>query len=338
MNQNIALWTECPLETDGRNAGCPSLTPYFLEGEGPFPVFIVMPGGGYESRSPHEGISIAKWLNEMGISAFVLNYRVAPFRYPHQLEEAQRAIRLVRSRAKDWRLDPSRLGIIGFSAGGHLASTVGTHYDSGSPQSSDPVERQSCRPDLMVLGYPVISLGALTHKGSLSALLGDRQNDEKLVEQLSSETQVTVDTPPTFMWHTMDDPVALVDHSILFAQALRKQGVAHALHLFGSGPHGMGLALGHREGEPWPSLCEAWLKSMSFIRVEPHFSGYSTIEELFNHEAACDIVRRYLPTLETHPFFHYLKFSPLLTIVSFDDFKLQKDRLNLLIEDLASLR
>src|SRR5690606_22698247 len=172
---DIALW-----EDSGT-----VMTPYLLEDDGPHPVVIVCPGGGYGMRAAHEGEPVARWLNSAGVSAFVLHYSVAPAQYPTALREAQRAIRTIRARAAEWRLDPARVGILGFSAGGHLASTAGLHYDSGKPDAADPIERQSSRPDLMVLCYPVITMGEYTHEGSRSNLLGGRRHDPAMIELLS---------------------------------------------------------------------------------------------------------------------------------------------------------
>lgn len=262
---DIALWVDQPLETEGANQGCPSLTPFLLEGAGAYPGVIVVPGGGYVRRAPHEGEVIAHWLNTLGISALVLNYRVFPFTYPVQFEEAKRAVRLVRYHAEAWRIDPQRIGLIGFSAGGHVSATLGTRFDYGNAEAADPVERQSCRPDLMVLGYPVITMGAFAHQGSKEALLGDHKDDPALVALLSNEKHVRADTPPTFLWHTVDDAGVPVENSLLFAESLRQHQVPFALHLFQSGSHGLGLAAGHPEAQVWPALCENWLRRQQFI-------------------------------------------------------------------------
>lgn len=260
---NIPLWQNVELEQDGENAGCPSVTVYPLGGVGPSPVMVICPGGGYGRRANHEGEPIAQWLNSIGIAAVVLNYRVAPYKHPIPLEDAQRAIRLVRLNAKVWKMDPSRIGIFGFSAGGHLASTAGTHYDLGNPQAEDPIDRLSSRPDLMVLCYPVISFVTYSHGGSKLNLLGENP-DESLVALLSNETQITLNTPPTFLWHTADDGVVPVENSLLFAMELRSHKVPFDLHVFESGNHGLGLASNHPEAQVWPSLCEAWLRKQGF--------------------------------------------------------------------------
>jgi acetyl esterase/lipase len=262
---NEFLWPDSALETEEPNAGCPSLTPYLLEGAGPYSTIIVFPGGGYRARAAHEAEPIACWLNSLGVAALVLNYRVAPFQHPTPLQDAQRAIRLIRYRAEEWRLDPNRVGVLGFSAGGHLVSSAGTHYDQGDPAADDPVERLSSRPDLLVLCYPVITMGQYTHEGSRTALLGEREQNPELVALLSNELQVTEDTPPTFLWHTAKDQAVPVENSLHFAAALAQQGVEFEVHVFEQGPHGLGLAPSYPGAGAWPALCAAWLERRRFI-------------------------------------------------------------------------
>jgi acetyl esterase/lipase len=236
---------------------------------------VVCPGGGYAMLAmDHEGKQIAEWLNSLGIAAFVLKYRLGPrYHHPAMLQDAGRAIRLVRANAPRWKLDPHRIAILGFSAGGHLASTAGTHFDAGKPDADDPIERVSSRPDRMILVYPVIALATpYGHRGSLKNLLGENPSRE-LVESLSNERQVTKDTPPTFLAHTNADKGVPAENSLLFALALRKAGVPVELHLFERGPHGLGLGDGIAQfkvpPEPsfkaWPRLCETWLKNQGFL-------------------------------------------------------------------------
>lgn len=225
-------------------------------------AIVVCPGGGYAKLAPHEGRDYALWLNELGIAAFVLKYRLAPdgYRHPCMLQDAARAVRTVRARAAEWNVDHGRVGIMGSSAGGHLASTLLTHADAGDPNASDPVDRQGSRPDLGILCYPVITFGRFAHSGSRKNLLGDKPSQD-LLDLLSNEKQVDNRTPPTFLWHTVEDPVVPVENSILFAQALRESGVPFALHLFERGRHGLGLANGH----PWTQNLTLWLKERGFI-------------------------------------------------------------------------
>ena len=232
---------------------------------------VVCPGGGYHIlAADHEGKQIALWLNSLGVSAFVLQYRLGErYRHPAPLQDAQRAIRMVRSRAVEWRVDPKRVGILGFSAGGHLASTAATHFDDGRADAVDPIERQGSRPDFAVLCYAVISLvDPVAHSGSRKNLLGDPA-DPALVELLSNEKQVTSRTPPTFLWHTADDSAVPVENSLLFFQALRKAGVAGELHVFPHGKHGLGLAPGDPSVSQWPGLCAVWMEGLGLLKKQP---------------------------------------------------------------------
>ena len=228
---------------------------------------VVCPGGSYRTlASDHEGRQVAEWLNTLGLSAFVLQYRVGPrYGHPAPLQDGQRALRLVRARAKDFAVDPTRVGIVGFSAGGHLAATTGTHFDDGKPQSADAVERMGSRPDFMVLGYPVISLTArFTHRGSRQSLLGDTP-DPRLEMDLSNELRVSARTPPAFLFHTADDATVPVENSLAFAQALHDSHVPFELVVFPRGRHGLGLAPDDPVVSGWPKLCAAWLRSMGLL-------------------------------------------------------------------------
>jgi acetyl esterase/lipase len=223
---------------------------------------VICPGGGYGNLAmDHEGAQIAAWLNNLGISAFILKYRLGPvYHHPAPLQDAQRALRTVRSRAKEFSVDPNRIGIWGFSAGGHLASTTGTHFDEGQPNASDPIERVSSRPDFMILAYPVISLTTdYVHKGSRKNLLGDPY-DPALAEQLSNEKQVTARTPPTFLFHTDDDAGVPVENSVLFFLALKKAKVPAEMHIYQKGKHGVGLAQSDPVLSTWPDRLKDWLQ------------------------------------------------------------------------------
>lgn len=207
-----------------------------------------------------EGTQVAHWLNERGVAAFVLTYRLGPrYHYPVELLDAQRALRYVRSHAAENGLEPDRIGIMGFSAGGHLASTAGTHFDAGDPDAADPVERVGSRPDFMVLAYPVISMEpGITHNGSLHNLLGEQPNPV-LRNELSSETQVTPQTPPTFLFSTTNDQGVSVLNSVLFYEALVRAGVPAEIHLFEQGHHGSGLGQGSPQLRMWPVLLQNWM-------------------------------------------------------------------------------
>jgi acetyl esterase/lipase len=229
---------------------------------------VVCPGGGYGGLAmSYEGIDVGKWLNEHGIAAFVLKYRHkgSGYAHPAPLSDAQRAIRTVRASAAEFNVNPERIGILGFSAGGHLASSAGTHFDAGNAGADDPIERAGCRPDFLILCYPVISFTApTTHQGSKKNLLGENP-DPKLVESMSSELQVTPDTPPTFLWHTDADSGVPPENSVLFYLALRKAKVPAELHIFEKGKHGLGLAAGVPAVSSWPDRAIDWLRGRGLL-------------------------------------------------------------------------
>ena len=264
----VSLWPQgAPGALADRPEDKPSLTPYLSAGAKPTGAgIIVCPGGGYTHLAAHEGGTIAEWLNSIGIKAFVLKYRLGSngYHHPAMLQDAQRAVRYVRSHAAEFGVDPQRVGIIGFSAGGHMASTAGTHFTGGDAGAADPVERVSSRPDLMMLIYPVITMGEFAHAGSRENLLGKSPPPE-LVDLMSNEKQVTRDTPPAFLVHAANDTTVPVENSLLFATALRKAGVGVELHVFEKGPrHGFGLATGDPVVGVWPKLCEQWLRVHGF--------------------------------------------------------------------------
>lgn len=228
---------------------------------------VVYPGGGYAMLAmDHEGQQIAHWLNSLGITAFVTVYRLGPrYHYPVEWHDGQRAVRYARSRAKELGFAENRVGIWGFSAGGHLASTVETHFDKGDASSSDPIERESSRPDFAILSYPVITMKEpYVHLGSREHLLGDNP-DPALLDLLSNETQVTPQTPPTFLFHTTTDNVVPVENSVLFYLALRKNHVPAELHVFEEGPHGVGLAHMDATLSIWPTLLANWLRTRGLL-------------------------------------------------------------------------
>jgi acetyl esterase/lipase len=267
----MPLWdTGAPGALGATDADTPTLTIYRARS----PVgtgIVVAPGGGYAALAmDHEGRQIAAFFNAMGVSAFVLKYRLGPrYHHPIQLGDAQRALRIVRSRADEFGASADRIGMMGFSAGGHLTATAGTHFDSGKPDSPDLVERVSSRPDFLILGYPVISFDpAVAHKGSLRNLLGDNP-DPALVESLSNEQQVTSQTPPTFLFHTTADAGVPVENSVRFYLALRTAKVPAEMHLYENGPHGVGLALGDPALSTWPTLLTNWLRGRGLLTKRP---------------------------------------------------------------------
>ena len=260
------LWAEAAPGAIGQEpADVPTITPYLPPRErATGAAIIVCPGGGYQQLSDHEGRPVAEWLNTLGIAAFVLKSRIAPrYHHPAPMLDAQRALRLVRGRAAEWSLDPRRIGILGFSAGGHLASTAATHFDSGKADAADPIERVSSRPDLVILIYPVITMREQTHAGSKRNLLG-AQPDPQLVALMSNDEQVTKETPPAFLIHTVNDAAVPVENSLLFAAALRRAGVPYEMHLYERGPHGFGLAPNDAVLSGWPARCADWLRLHGF--------------------------------------------------------------------------
>ncbi len=244
----------------------PTLT-YYPALHGAPTAVIVAPGGGYRGLAMnHEGWQVAYWLNAVGVSAFVLKYRLGPrYHHPIELGDAQRAIRTVRARAAEYGIKPDRIGMMGFSAGGHLTSTAETHYDSGNPDAPDPIDRASSRPDFAILGYAVISfIEPYSHQGSLHELLGDSP-DPALVEELSNERHVTPQTPPTFLFTTSEDTTVPAENSVAFYLALHKAHVPAELHVFQHGPHGVGLDLGDPALGEWPKLLINWLRGLELL-------------------------------------------------------------------------
>ncbi len=266
----MPLWKEgAPLAKGTEQTDIPSIAMYAPKKEDQSgAAVIVCPGGAYWMLADHEGHDIAVWLNAHGITAFVLKYRLAPnYGYPAPILDAARAVRTVRARAGEWGIDPHRIGIIGFSAGGHVASTTATHFDDGDPKANDPIDRVSSRPDLAILCYAVISMeDGVTHGGSKKNLLGDAPAAD-LVKLLSNETQVTPNTPPTFLFHTADDGAVPAENALRFASALAKAKVPYELHLYANGPHGVGLAQGDPVLKTWPGLLANWLYVRGFIKT-----------------------------------------------------------------------
>ncbi|MBI5396566.1 MAG: alpha/beta hydrolase [Verrucomicrobia bacterium] len=231
---------------------------------------VICPGGGYGHLAvKHEGADIAAWLNARGVAAFMLKYRLGPrYHHPSPMLDVQRAVRTVRTRAAEWSVDPKRIGVWGFSAGGHLASTAGTHFGGGNAGSSDKIERASCRPDFMILAYPVISMETgVTHGGSRNNLLG-KEPDPKLVELMSNEKQVTKRTPPAFLFHTRDDQAVPVENAVRFHDALQKAEVPAEIQLYDHGKHGVGLAPNDPVLCTWPDRLEAWLKARGVLAAK----------------------------------------------------------------------
>jgi len=264
----ILLWPDGAPGAKGNEAADQPTLDVYIPSEGANgAAVVVFPGGGYRHLAvDHEGQQIARWLNSFGVAAFVLKYRLGPrYHHPIQMGDAHRALRHVRLHAAEFGVDPGRLGVWGFSAGGHLASTAATHFDRGDAAAAEPIDRMSSRPDFAILAYPVISLTTeYTHQGSKRHLLGDNP-DPSLVEYLSSELQVTPETPPTFLFHTNEDTGVAPENSVLFYLGLRKAGVPAELHIYERGRHGVGLAATDRVLSTWPQRLSDWLYSRGIL-------------------------------------------------------------------------
>lgn len=248
------LWDEVPGKLGDSQEDRPFLEVYRPNSSTTGAAILVCPGGGYVRRAPHEAGVVAEWLNTLGIIGVVVHYRVAPYKHPQPLNDLSQAMRMTRQRAKEWGIDPLRIGVLGFSAGGHLAATLSTHY---APDT---------RPALSVLVYPVITLHPPSaHTGSRQNLLAD-PSDPDLVNLLSNELHVTSDTPPAFLFHTVSDQGVPVENSLLYASALRKNGVKFELHCYQEGRHGVGLAENDPVLSTWPMLCANWLRLQGFAR------------------------------------------------------------------------
>ena len=268
--QTILLWPNGAPGAQGvDDRDKPAITIYMPPNTtGPMTAVIIAPGGGYARLSMNlEGREPANYFNAMGIAAFVLRYRLGPqYHHPIELGDAQRAIRTVRARAGEWHIAPDHIGFMGFSAGGHLASSASTHFDAGNPGAADPIDRVSSRPDFAVLAYPVISfVEPWTHQGSKTSLLGENP-DPALARSLSSDTQVTASTPPAFIYHTNADTTVPVENAVAYFLALRKAGVTAEMHIFKEGRHGTGLGMTDPALAEWPKLLANWLRVSGFLR------------------------------------------------------------------------
>ena len=267
------LWpTGAPGALGSAEEDVPSVTAYLPSAQkATGTAVIVFPGGGYVHLSvAKEGIEPARWLNGLGVAAFVVRYRLGPrYHYPVMLQDARRAVRVLRARAREFGVDPHRIGLLGFSAGGHMASLAGTHFDAGNATDKDPVERVSSRPDFMILAYPVITMDLrFAHRGSRQNLLAADTTPE-LVRSMSSETQVTPETPPAFLVASTDDAVVPVENTLMFYQALRASHVPAEMHIYESGPHGFGLAPGNPTLATWVELCANWMRRNDWLTAAP---------------------------------------------------------------------
>lgn len=226
---------------------------------------VICPGGAYWAlMMTYEGRDIAKWLNGMGITGIVLKYRVHPYQHPAPMLDAQRVMRIARKNAKEWGINADKIGIMGFSAGGHVASTIGTHYDAGNPKDADPIEQVSCRPNFMILIYPVITMGEKGHAGSRNTLLGPNPTEAE-IDFVSNEKHVTADTPPAFLAHSKKDSAVNVANSQMFYDALIKNNVKATFLELPTGEHGLGCGNGP-EWAAWQKACTEWLGTMKLTK------------------------------------------------------------------------
>lgn len=274
--KTVLLWPNgTPSAAGNEDADQPSLTIYLPQNEdGSYKKcdsgVVVCPGGGYGHLAmDHEGKQIAEYFNSHGVAAFVLKYRLGPrYRHPSMMNDVQRAIRYVRMNASELGISPKKIGVMGFSAGGHLASTAATHFDAGDPKASEPVDRLSSRPDFAILVYPVITFtNPAMHKGSRKNLLGDKADDPEMQQYLSNELQVTDKTPPTFLMHTTEDTGVPPENSILFYQALVKAKVPAEMHVYEKGRHGLGLAKNTPGTAEWSEALAKWMQNHDWMNA-----------------------------------------------------------------------
>ena len=255
------LWPGAAPGPEVQDAFCPWLDLYLLDADAPRGAVVVVPGGGYTHRAPHEGEPVARLFNERGYHAFVVQYRVAPHSPMSAFLDASRSMRLVRSRAGEWGIAPGKIAVCGFSAGGHLAGLVGVHGDDGNPLAQDPVEQFSNRPDAMILCYAWLS-ARVTQPQDIQVPSGD--SAEELLRRISVELNVSPKTPPAFLWHTAEDKRVSVVHSLLMVEALRQHDIPFELHIYPHGRHGLGLAQEIPHVASWANLCCEWLNSMGW--------------------------------------------------------------------------
>ncbi|MDR2440466.1 MAG: alpha/beta hydrolase [Planctomycetaceae bacterium] len=276
--KQITLWEQgAPNALGTEEKDKPRITVWFPDKNNATDMaVIVCPGGGYAGLAlDHEGKQIGEWFHSFGVTAVILEYRHRGkgYGHPNPLLDVQRAIRTVRFHANDWGIDPAKIGVMGFSAGGHLASTAGTHFDNIKEPNSekipnDEIDKMSCRPDFMILCYPVIQFATkFTHIGSQNNLIGANAPKE-LIDYYSNEKHVTEKTPPTFIFFTNEDTAVPAENGIAFYLALRKHKIPAELHIYQKGAHGQGLAKNRTGNEIWPELCKAWLINNGFLKKQ----------------------------------------------------------------------
>jgi len=259
---HIDLWSATMPQALAEDSFRPYLEFYQVHTDNPVGVVVIFPGGGYSHRAEHEGRPVAELFNRNGFHACVVQYRVSPNRYPAALNDAARALRIIRNHATKWNILSDKIAVCGFSAGGHLAASLGLLHQEVDIPEDELGSTVSARPNCMILSYPVISSGKFGHCGSFDNLIGSGHH--ALREYLSLEKRVTADTPPSFLWHTADDQAVPVENSIMFAKMLSQFKVPFEMHIFPHGRHGLGLAEEQENIAVWSSLAVAWLKNMGF--------------------------------------------------------------------------
>lgn len=259
----INLWDHSIPFHNQADSFVPYLQTYLLDVPTPTGAVIIFPGGGYGHRADHEGKPIAEFFNSKGFHAFVVQYRISPNRHPAPLADASRALRIVRSHAEKWQVKADKIAVCGFSAGGHLAGSIGVHHHLVKTDADDLAGQVSARPDALILCYPVISAKKFAHQGSFNNLLG-ADYPETMRDLMSLEEQVSATTPPSFLWHTAEDAGVPVENSLQFCSSLSKFHIPFELHVFPKGNHGLGLATAFPEIAVWSELCANWLKKMAW--------------------------------------------------------------------------
>lgn len=266
----VEVWVQGTYAGQLEDGFTPKMETYILKGEQKRGAVLICPGGGYGFTSEREAEPIALEFNAAGFHAFVLYYSVAPRKHPQPLLDVSRAIRILRENAEEWNILTDKIAVCGFSAGGHLAASLGVHWDNPLLQDEQDQGADIYRPNALILSYPVISGGEHAHRGSFDNLLGE-DPEEALLTEMSLEEQVSEKTPPAFIWHTFEDTAVPVENSLLFAQAMRRHGIPFELHIYPEGPHGLSLATkltATNEGQidphvaTWMDLCIQWLSRL----------------------------------------------------------------------------
>lgn len=257
----IPYWNEEFIEEGQSEPRKPTITAYPAKSRC---AVIIFPGGGYAMRAEHEGKGYAEWFNSIGITAFVVDYRVAPYKHPAEISDAMRAVKYVRAFADKYGIDRDKIAVMGSSAGGHLAASVSVHYDKDFYQATDNIDRESCRPDATILCYPVIDMFEYRHDGSRANLVGSRPYQHEK-EFMTLYRQITPNTPPSFIWHTSEDNVVPCQNSLLYAISLAEAHVPYEAHIYPYGHHGLGLAEDMPHVAQWAHSLHEWLKLIKFI-------------------------------------------------------------------------